>query len=105
LLKLLIFVLIMIALVLVSMFIDGVMELHNQEKEEKENTIRDGMEGYLDRTFGFGTVTIYKTVLDADGNTRYLVYLPRYEWFKSPKYEWYEVYATQSGFKHESIKG
>jgi hypothetical protein len=33
------------------------------------------------------------------------VYLPKYEWFKSPKYEWYEVYATQSGFKHEAIKG
>lgn len=88
-----------------SMFIDGVMELHKQEKEEKKNIIRDGMEGYLDRTFGFGTFTIFKTLLDADGHTRYLVYLPKYEWFKAPKYEWYEVYATQSGFKHEAIKG
>jgi hypothetical protein len=105
LLKLFIFVLILIMLVLMSMFIDGVMELHKQEKEEKKNIIRDGMEGYLDRTFGFGNVTIFKTILDASGNTRYLVYLPKYEWFKSPKYEWYEVYATQSGFKHEAIKG
>jgi hypothetical protein len=105
LLKLFIFVLILITLVLMSMFIDGVMELHKQEKEEKKNIIRDGMEGYLDRTFGFGNVTIFKTVLDADGNNRYLVYLPRYEWFKAPSYEWYEVYATQSGFKHDAIKG
>jgi hypothetical protein len=87
------------------MFIDGVMELHKQENEEKKNIIRDGMEGYLDSTFGFGTVTIYKTVLDATGNTRYLVYLPRYEWFKSPKNDWYEVYATQSGYNHEALKG
>lgn len=103
-LKLFIFVLILITLVLMSMFIDGVMELHKQEKEEKKSIIRDGMEGYLDRTFGFGNVTIFKAIYDADGNTRYLVYLPRYEWFKSPKYEWFEVYATQSGFKHEAIE-
>jgi hypothetical protein len=105
LLKLLIFILILIALVLLSMFIDGVMELHKQEKEEKRNIIRDGMVGYLDRTFGFGTVTIFKTILDADGNTRYLVYLPRYKWFQSPKYDWYEVYATQNGYNHDPIKG
>ncbi|MCM3690706.1 hypothetical protein [Neobacillus niacini] len=104
-LKLFIFVLILITLVLMSMFIDGVLELHKQEKEEKKNIVRDGMEGYLDKTFGFGNVTIFKTVLDAEGNTRYLVYFPKYEWFKAPKYEWYEVYATQSGFKHDAIKG
>lgn len=87
------------------MFVDGVLELHKQEKEEMKSIIRDGMEGYLDRTFGFGTVTIFKSVLDAEGNTRYLVYLPRYAWFKAPKYDWYEVYATQNGYKHEAIKG
>lgn len=105
LLKLFIFLLILITLVLLSIFIDGVLELHKQEKEDKSNIIRDGMEGYLDKTFGFGNVTIYKSILDADGNTRYLVYLPKYEWFKAPKYEWFEVYATQSGYRHDSIKG
>lgn len=92
-------------MVLLSIFIDGVMELHKQEKLDQEKIIRDGMEGYLDRTFGFGKVTIFKSILDADGNTRYLVYLPKYEWFKSPKYEWFEVFATQSGFKHIALKG
>lgn len=104
-LKLLIFVLILITLVLLSIFIDGVLELHKQEKEEKKNIVRDGMEGYLDRTFGFGYVTIFKSILDAEGNISYLVYLPKYEWFKSPKYDWYEVYATKSGFRHDVIKG
>jgi hypothetical protein len=105
LLKLVIFVLILITLVLLSIFIVGVLELHKQEKEDKKNIIRDGMEGYLDKTFGIGNVTIFKTILDADGNTRYLVYLPMYEWFKSPQYKWYEVYATQNGFNHEAVKG
>lgn len=104
-LKLFVFVLILITLVLMSMFIDGVVELHFKEKEEKKNITRDGVEGYLDKTFGFGNVTLYKTILDAEGNTRFLVYLPKYEWFKAPKYEWYEVYATQSGYKHEAVKG
>ncbi|MBY0147398.1 hypothetical protein [Neobacillus niacini] len=104
-LKLFVFVLILFTLVLISMFIDGVVELHKQEKEEKKNIIRDGMKGYLDKTFGFGNVTLYKTILDAEGNTCYLVYLPKYEWFKAPKYEWYEVCATQSGYKHEAVKG
>ncbi|KGM45002.1 hypothetical protein P9D43_03190 [Neobacillus niacini] len=104
-LKLFLFVLILITLVALSIFIDGVLELHKQEKEDKKNIIRDGMEGYLDKTFGFGNVTIFKSILCADGNTRYLVYLPKYEWFKSPKYEWYEVYAYQNGYKHEAVNG
>jgi regulatory protein YycI of two-component signal transduction system YycFG len=45
LLKLFIFVLILITLVLLSIFIDGVLEIHKQEKEDKKNFIRDGMEG------------------------------------------------------------
>ncbi|WP_419887872.1 hypothetical protein ACN6MT_20945 [Neobacillus niacini] len=104
-LKLFLFVLILITLVVLSIFIDGVMELHKQEKEDKKNIIRDGMEGYLDKTFGFGNVTIFKSILCADGSTRYLVYLPKYEWFKSPQYDWYEVYASQNGYKHEAVKG
>ena len=90
-LKIFIFVLILITLVLLSIFIDGLLALHKQEQEDKKKMVRDGMEGYLDKTFGFGNVTIFKSILDAEGTTRYLVYLPKYEWFKSPKYEWYEV--------------
>lgn len=68
-LKLFIFVLILITLVMLSIFIAGVLELHKKEKDDKKNIIRDGMEGYLDKTFGFGNVTIFKSILDADGNT------------------------------------
>ncbi|WP_413300050.1 hypothetical protein AA0X95_17495 [Bacillus sp. 1P10SD] len=62
------------------------------------------MEGYLDQTFGFGTVKVYKLIVDAEGNVRYLVYLPQLEWFKTPTYKWYEVYATQSGFQHIEVE-
>lgn len=95
-----IFVLISVTLVLLSMFVDGLIELNKQEAEAKQHIIRDGLHGYLDQTFGFGKVTIFKTVLDCEGNTRYLVYLPKYEWFKAPKYQWYEVFATQTGYQH-----
>jgi len=104
LLQLLVFVLIAITLILLSVFIDGLMELQKQEMEEKRNIVREGMEGYLDQTFGFGTVKIFKSILDAEGNFGYLVYLPHYEWFKSPKYKWYEVFATQKGFHHSEVE-
>jgi hypothetical protein len=80
------------------------MELYKKEKEDKKNIIREGMEGYLDQHFGFGTVKVFKSILDAEGNLRYLIYLPRYEWFKSPKYQWFEVYATPNGFHHVKIE-
>jgi hypothetical protein len=101
---LLIFVLIAITLILLSIFMDGLMELHKQEKEHKKNIVRDGMEGYLDRTFGIGPVKIFKSIVDAEGNIRYLVYLPQNEWFKSPTYKWYEVYATHNGFQHIEVE-
>lgn len=94
------FVLISATLVLLSMFVDGLIELNKQEEEEKKSIIRDGLYGYLDQTFGFGKVTIFKTILDCEGNVRYLVYLPKYEWLKSPEYQWYEVFATQKGYQH-----
>ncbi|PEQ90557.1 hypothetical protein CN481_16940 [Bacillus sp. AFS006103] len=101
--NLFVFVLIAITLVLLSIFVDGLMTLHKEEKEADKNHVRDGMEGYLDQTFGFGFVKIFKTMLDSDGNVRYLVYLPQYEWFKAPQYKWYEVYATKSGYQHNEI--
>jgi hypothetical protein len=67
LLKLFTFVLILMTLVLLSIFIDGVLKIHKQEKEDKKNFIRDGMEGYLDKTFGFGNVTIFKSIFDTHG--------------------------------------
>jgi hypothetical protein len=104
LLKILIFVLIAITLILLSLFFTGLMELHTQEKEDKKDMVREGMEGYLNKTFGFGTVKIFKSLLDAEGNIRYLVYLPQVEWFKAPKYQWYDVYASQNGFHHSEIE-
>ncbi len=102
--KLLVFVLIAITLVLLSMFVDGLIELYKQEEEDKKHIIRDGLNGYLDQTFGFGKVRLFKTILDADGNLRYLVYLPKYEWFKAPEYQWYEVYKTHKGFHHSELE-
>ena len=104
-LKILIFILIAITLILLSLFVDGLMELYKQEKEAAKNTVREGMDGYLDQTFGFGMVKIFKTILDAEGNIHYLVYLPQYAWLKTPKYQWYEVYATHHGFHHSKIEG
>lgn len=103
--KLLIFALIAITLVLLSIFIDGLMKLYKEEKEAEKNVVRDGMDGYLDQTFGIGPVKIFKTMFDADGNERYLIYLPQYQWFKSPKYKWYEVYSTKNGFQHHEVEG
>ncbi|WHY64760.1 hypothetical protein [Neobacillus sp. SuZ13] len=99
--NLLIFGLIAITLVLLSIFVDGLMRLNKEEKEAEKNTVRDGMHGYL---FGLGKVKIFKTIHDADGNLRYLVYLPQYEWFKAPTYKWYEVYATHNGFQHIEVE-
>lgn len=81
------------------------MKLYKEEMEAEKNVVRDGMEGYLDQTFGIGPVKIFKTMFDADGNVRYLIYLPQYQWFKSPKYKWYEVYATKNGFQHHEVEG
>lgn len=99
-----IFVLIAITLVLLSIFFAGLTELHKKETEDRKNTNRDGIEGYLDQVFGFGMVKVFKTIYDADGNLNHVVYLPQYEWFKSPKYKWYEVYDTQTGFQHVEIQ-
>ncbi|MEH7305710.1 hypothetical protein [Neobacillus drentensis] len=103
--KLLIFALIAITLVLISILIDGLMKIYKEEKDAEKNVVRDGMEGYLDQTFGIGPVKIFKTMFDADGNVRYLIYLPEYQWFKSPNYKWYEVYATKNGFQHHEVEG
>ena len=98
-------VLILITFFLLSIFIDGMIKLHKQENEAKKDIVRDGLAGYLTQQFGNETVKIFKTILDSDGNIRYLVYLPQYEWFKSPKYQWFEVYASQNGFHHSEIQG
>lgn len=102
-LKILVFVLIAINLVLLSMFFEGLIEQYKLEKEEAKNTVKGGMEGYLEQTFGIGAFKIFKSMVDIDGNVRYLVYLPKYEWFKAPTYQWYEVYATQNGYQHTEV--
>ncbi|WP_144555767.1 hypothetical protein [Bacillus sp. X1(2014)] len=99
--NLLIFGLIAITLVLLRIFVDGLMRLNKEKKEAEKNAVRDGMDGYL---YGLGPVKIFKTIHDADGNLRYLVYLAQYEWFKTPTYKWYEVYATPNGFQHIEVE-
>ncbi len=96
--------LILITFFLLSMFIDGLLKLHKQEQDGKLNQIREGIEGYLDQIFGYNTVTLFNTLVDAEGTLSYVVYQPKHEWFKSPEYHWYEVFETEKGFKHEKIK-
>lgn len=96
----LLFVIIAVTLVLLSIFVVGLTELHKQEQADKKNTIREGIDGYLDQIFGYGIAKIFKSIYDADGNQGYLIYLPQYEWFKSPKYKWYEVNVTHNGYHH-----
>ncbi|WP_040203480.1 hypothetical protein [Neobacillus jeddahensis] len=103
--QILVFILTIIALVLLSIFTVGLMELYKLEKEVRNNLVREGMLGYLDEIFGMGAAKIFKTILDAEGNHRYLVYLPQYAWFKSPKYQWFEVYETDNGFVHSEVAG
>lgn len=103
--KLLFFVvLIPITIILLGAFINGVIVLNNKEKEDKKRIVKEGIEGYLEQTFGIGTVKIFKKIFDADGILRYIIYLPHYEWFKSPRYQWYEVYATDNGYHHIEIE-
>ncbi|WP_075981615.1 hypothetical protein [Bacillus massilinigeriensis] len=104
-LKLLVVVLFIITFILMGIFIDGLMELHKKEKENLKNLIREGIEGYLDQTFGYRAAKIFKTILDSEGNMIYLVYLSQFEWFKSAKYQWYEVYVNNDGFHHVKVQG
>lgn len=89
---------------MLSMFIDGLLKLHKQEQDNIRNQIREGIEGYLDQTFGYKAATLFNTLVDAEGTLSYVVYKPKHEWFKTPKYHWYEVFATDKGFKHVEMK-
>lgn len=101
--KILLVILILVTFFLLSLFIDGMMKLHRQEEDGKRNFIRDGIEGYLDQTFGYEAVKLFNTLIDANGTLIYVVYKPTYKWFKEPKYDWYEVYATDKGYEHAQI--
>ncbi|MCH6267315.1 MULTISPECIES: hypothetical protein [Neobacillus] len=103
-LNILVFVLIAVTLVLLSIFVDGLIELNRQEQEDKKQFVRDGLEGYMDQTFGIGRFKVFKTLLDSEGNIRYLVYLPKYEWLKAPTYHWYEVYEAHTGYRHNAYE-
>jgi hypothetical protein len=98
-------VLIPITILLLCAFVNGLIELYYKEQEDKKRIVKEGIEGYLNQIFGYGTVQIFKSILDAEGTLRYIIYLPHYEWFKSPTYKWYEVYATDNGYNHIEIEG
>ena len=97
-------VLVPVTIMLLGAFVNGLFELSQEEKEERKRIIREGIEGYLDRTFGYETTKIFKKIIYSDGILSYLIYLPHYEWFKAPKYQWFEVYATENGFNHTEIE-
>ncbi|MDQ6595562.1 hypothetical protein E2K98_26945 [Bacillus salipaludis] len=104
-LKFIVFVvLIPITIFLLSAFINGLFELNHEEKENRKRILREGLEGYLDRTFGYGTAKIFKSILDAEGLLSYVIYLPHYDWFKSTKYQWFEISLSDKGYTHSEIK-
>jgi hypothetical protein len=57
-----------------GLFIDGLMKLRKKELEEKKNTMGDRIEGDLYNTFGIGTDHIFKSIHDAEGNLRHIVF-------------------------------
>ncbi|WP_142922571.1 hypothetical protein [Neobacillus notoginsengisoli] len=103
-LKFLVFILIPVTLVVLAIFIEGLLELYKLKREEENSLAREGMEGYLDQQFGYKKVRVFKKIYDAEGAVRYMVYLPSYEWFKAPNYQWYEVFSTEQGYKHCEIE-
>ncbi|WP_026573973.1 hypothetical protein [Bacillus sp. UNC438CL73TsuS30] len=104
-LKFIVFVvLIPITIFLLSAFINGLFELSHEEKENRKSLIREGIEGYLDQTFGYGTAKIFKSILDAEGLLSYIIYLPHYEWLKSTRYQWFEVSLSDKGYTHSEIR-
>jgi hypothetical protein len=96
-------VLVPLTIMLLGAFVNGLFELSHEEKEERKRIIREGIEGYLDRTFGYNTAKIFKSLLDSNGLLSYIVYLPHYEWFKTPRYQWFEVCTTNNGYNHTEI--
>ncbi|MGG1398202.1 hypothetical protein ABE288_10410 [Bacillus salipaludis] len=104
-LKFIVFVvLIPITIFLLSAFINGLFELSHEEKENRKRLIREGIEGYLDQTFGYGTAKIFKSIFDAEGLLSYVIYLPHYKWLKSPRYQWFEVSLSDKGYTLREIK-
>ena len=97
-------VLVPVTIMLLGAFVNGLFELSHEEKEERKRMIREGIEGYLDRTFGYGTAKIFKKILYSDGILGYVIYLPHYEWFKAPRFQWFEVYATDNAYNHIEIE-
>lgn len=94
--KLIFFVVLLpLSIVLLFVFFKGLMDLHEQEKGE--------LERYIDSMFGKGKTRLFQSILDDAGEVRHLVYSPDYQWFKSPKYRWFEVSTENNGFRHNEV--
>lgn len=100
-LKILLYIVLVICLIV---FIKELMELHKKDKEYEKSLGKDDINLYIEKTFGKGKFVIFKSMSDDEGNLRHTIYLPNYEWFKSPQYQWFEVYATNNSFNHIKIE-
>jgi hypothetical protein len=91
--------------ILITMFVKGMIALHKQEKEYGSSIGKDGYLLYMEKAFGIGKFEIFNSIYDeVEGKFRYTVFSPHYEWFKTPKYTWYEVSATENGYQHNVIE-
>jgi len=94
------FTMAVIILCILINFIEDCVELHKQEIEQFKSDLLE----FLEKTFGKDKFEIFKSSLYDDGILRHIIYVPHYEWFKSPQYQWYEVYATNTDYHFNKIE-
>jgi hypothetical protein len=80
------------------------MELHKEDKEYEKSIGSEEIKSYIEKTFGKGNFQIFRSLVDEEGKLRHIVYLSKYDWFKTPEYQWFDVYATNNGYKHSKIE-
>jgi hypothetical protein len=89
--------LVLVTVFLLMLFVDGLRGLREEEKSD--------VELFLDALFGKDKGKVFKSV-NYEGDLRHIVYLPHYEWFKTPTYKWFEVYTDENdAFNYMEIEG
>jgi hypothetical protein len=99
--KILLYILLVLCFVVI---IRELKELYQKDVEFEKSAGRDEIKQYIDKTFGNGNYKVFKSLLDGEGRLRNIIYLSQYEWFKTPTYQWYDVYATEKGYNHTMIE-
>lgn len=94
--KLLFAFLVLVTVFLLIVFISGLGDLREEEKSDFER--------YLDKIFGKNRGKIFKSVVYDNGDLSQIVYVPQSEWFKAPKYQWFEFYVEDDEYKYVEIE-